>query len=206
MSKYEATGRTLDEAIETALGSLGIRKDNAEVEILSEPNQGLLGIIGNKSARVMVKIKMEPAQYLQAYLQELLQYMDVEGSVVVGEDNEKLEAEVSGSDVGSLIGRRGKTLSDLQYLLNVIMRRQFANLNKMIFLDVEKYRSRREKTLTQLAKNVARKVIQEGREQALEPMTPQERRIIHLALHDLPEITTYSDGEEPYRKVIVAPS
>ncbi len=206
MSKFEATGRTLDEAIETALVSLGIRRDNADIEVLNEPNQGLLGIIGNKDARVIVKMKLEPAQYLQSYLQELLQYMNVEGSVVVGEDDEKLEAEVSGSDVGSLIGRRGKTLSDLQYLLNVIMRRQFAGLNKMIFLDVENYRSRREKTLTQLAKNVARKVIQEGREQALEPMSPQERRIIHLALHDLPDITTYSDGEEPYRKVVIAPS
>ncbi len=206
MSKFEATGRTLDEAIETALISLGIRRDNADVEVLSEPNQGLLGIIGTKGARVIVKLKLEPAQYLQSYLQELLQYMNVEGSVVVGEDDEKLEAEVSGSDVGSLIGRRGKTLSDLQYLLNVIMRRQFAGLNKMIFLDVENYRSRREKTLTQLAKNVARKVIQEGREQALEPMSPQERRIIHLALHDIPDITTYSDGEEPYRKVVIAPS
>jgi len=206
MSKFEATGRTLDEAIETALISLGIKRDNADVEVLNEPNQGLLRIIGNKGARVIVKMKLEPAQYLQSYLQELLQYMNVEGSVVVGEDDEKLEAEVSGSDVGSLIGRRGKTLSDLQYLLNVIMRRQFAGLNKMIFLDVENYRSRREKTLTQLAKNVARKVIQEGREQALEPMSPQERRIIHLALHDLPDITTYSDGEEPYRKVVIAPS
>lgn len=206
MSKFEATGRTLDEAIETALVSLGIKRNNADVEVLNEPNQGILGIIGNKGARVIVKMKLEPAQYLHSYLQDLLQYMNVEGSVVVGEDDEKLEAEVSGSDVGSLIGRRGKTLSDLQYLLNVIMRRQFAGLNKMIFLDVENYRSRREKTLTQLAKNVARKVIQEGREQALEPMSPQERRIIHMALHDLPDITTYSDGEEPYRKVIIAPS
>ncbi len=206
MNEYEATGRTLDEAVESALASLGIKKNNAEIEVLEKPTQGLLGIIGSKGARVVVRAKMDPPQYLQAYLQKMLQFMNVEGSVSVAEDDDKLESEISGSDVGILIGRRGKTLSDLQYLLNVVMRRQFSGLDKMVVLDIENYRSRREKTLTQLAQNVARKVIQDGREQALEPMTPQERRIIHLALHDTPGITTYSDGAEPYRKVIVAPN
>ncbi len=205
MKEYEATGRTMDEAVEEALASLGIKRENAEVEVLDKPAQGLLGIIGNKDARVIVRAKRKPSQYLQVYLEELLQFMNIEGSISVKEDGEKLEAEVSGSNVGALIGRRGKTLSDMQYLLNVVMKRQFAGLNKMVVLDVENYRSRREKTLTQLAKNVARKVRQEGREQALEPMTPQERRIIHLALHDAPEVTTYSDGEEPHRKVVIAP-
>lgn len=206
MKEYEATGRTLDEAVETALETLGIKKDNAEIEILDKPAQGILGIIGTKSARVIVKPKMEPAEYLKSYLQELLKLMDIDGSVSVTEEEDKLEADISGKDVGVLIGRRGKTLGDLQYLGNVVMRRQYAGLNKMIVLDIENYRARREKTLIQLAKNVARKVSQEGREQALEPMTPQERRIIHLALHDTAGITTYSDGEEPYRKVIIAPS
>lgn len=206
MKEYEATGRTLDEAVETALETLGIKKDNAEIEILDKPAQGILGIIGTKSARVIVKPKMEPAEYLKTYLQELLKLMDIDGSVSVTEEEDKLEADISGKDVGVLIGRRGKTLGDLQYLGNVVMRRQYAGLNKMIVLDIENYRARREKTLIQLAKNVARKVSQEGREQALEPMTPQERRIIHLALHDTAGITTYSDGEEPYRKVIIAPS
>jgi len=131
--------------------------------------------------------------------------MNIDGRVSVKEDEEKLEASIFGQDVGALIGRRGKTLSDFQYLLNVIIRRQYTLLNKMVVLDVENYRSRREKTLTQLAVNVARKVSREGYEQALEPMTPQERRIVHLALQDYPGVTTYSSGEEPYRKVVIAP-
>ncbi len=206
MSECEATGRTLDEAVEKALASLGIKKDNAEIEVMDEPAQGILGIIGNKDARVNVKAILSPAQYLESYLEKLLNYMKVDGQVSVKEDEEKLEAQIFGQDVGALIGRRGKTLSELQYLLNVVMRRQFAALNKMIVLDVENYRVRREKTLTQLAKNVARKVSQEGYEQAMEPMTPQERRIIHLALQDYPGVTTYSEGDEPYRKVVIAPS
>ncbi len=205
MSEYEATGRNLDEAVEKALASLGIRKDNAEIEIIDEASQGILGIIGNKEARVNVRAVLNPAQYLESYLDQLLSYMQVEGRVSVVEDEEKLEAQIFGQDVGSLIGRRGKTLSDLQYLLNIVIRRQFATLNKMVVVDVENYRARREKTLTQLAKNVARKVTQEGCEQAMEPMTPQERRIIHLALQDFPGVSTYSEGDEPYRKVVIAP-
>ncbi len=205
MSGCEATGRTYEEAVEKALTSLGIKKHNATIEVIDEPSQGILGLIGNKSARVSVALKHEPEEYLEIYLQELINQMKIDGRVTVKTDEDKLEAAVFGDDVGVLIGRRGKTLSDMQYLLNVVMRRQFATLNKMVVLDVENYRARREKTLTQLAQSVARKVSRDGYEQALEPMNPQERRIIHMALQEFPDVTTYSSGEEPYRKVIVAP-
>jgi spoIIIJ-associated protein len=205
MSGYEATGRTYEEAVEKALTSLGIKKNNATIEVLDEPSQGILGFIGNKNARVSVALKYEPDEYLENYLQDLINHMKIDGRVMVKADEEKIEAAIFGDDVGVLIGRRGKTLSDMQYLLNVVMRRQFATLNKMVVLDVENYRARREKTLTQLAQSVARKVSRDGYEQALEPMNPQERRIIHLALQEFPDVATYSSGEEPYRKVIVAP-
>jgi len=205
MSGYEATGKTVDEAVEKALIKLGIQKDNARIEILDEPSSGILGLIGNKEARVKVLPVKTAAQYLKEYLSELLDMMDIRGTVRIDEDDEKLEADIEGNDVGTLIGRRGRTLGDLQYLLNIIVRRQFPGLNKMVVIDVEQYRIRREKTLTQLARSVAKKVSAGGYEQALEPMTPQERRIIHLALQDYPDVTTYSSGQEPFRKVIVAP-
>ncbi len=206
MSEYEATGRTVDEAVEKAITELGIRKDNAKVEVMDEPSQGILGILGNKSAKVLVKPIFEPKEFLEKYLKEMLVNMSIEGSITVEMDEEKLEAMIMGEDVGVLIGRRGKTLSDMQYIVNIVMRRQFKNLNKMTVIDVENYRARREKTLMQLARNVARKVSQDRYEQALEPMTPQERRIIHIALQDHPGIKTYSTGQEPYRKVIIAPN
>lgn len=206
MIEYEASARTVEEAKGLALEELGIQNENASIEVLEKPSQGILGIIGNKCARVKVKMKYEPDQFLENYLEDLLVKMNIEGKVEIKEDREKLEAEIFGGDVGALIGRRGKSLSDLQYLINVIMRRQFSKLNKIIVIDVENYRARRENTLKQLAKSVAKKVYQENVEQKLEPMTPQERRIIHLALHDYSGIITYSDGEEPYRKVVVAPS
>jgi len=205
MSGYEATGKTVNEAVEKALIKLGIQKDNARIEILDEPSSGILGLLGNKEARVKVLPVKTAAQYLKEYLSELLDMMSIRGTVWIDEDDEKLEADIAGNDVGVLIGRRGRTLGDLQYLLNIIVRRQFPGLNKMVVIDVEQYRIRREKTLTQLARSVAKKVSDGGYEQALEPMTPQERRIIHLALQDYADVTTYSSGQEPYRKVIVAP-
>ncbi len=205
MSGYEETGKTVDEAVEKALIKLGIKKDNVRIEILDEPSSGILGLIGNKEARVKVIPLQTADQYLKEYLSTLLDLMAISGTVWVNEDEEKLEAEIEGTDVGALIGRRGRTLGDLQYLLNIIVRRQFPGLNKMVVVDVEKYRLRRDKTLTQLARSVAKKVSSGGYEQALEPMTPQERRIIHLALQDDPDVTTYSSGQEPFRKVIVAP-
>ncbi len=205
MIEHEVSGKTVEEATALALEELGIRSDNASIEVLEKPNQGILGILGNKNARVRVKMKYEPDQFLENYLEVLMKNMNIAATLKVSEDSEKLEADIFGEDVGALIGRRGKSLSDLQYLINVIMRRQFSKLNKMIVIDVENYRSRREKTLTQLARSVAKKVTQENFEQELEPMTPQERRIIHLALHDYPGIKTYSDGEEPYRKVVIKP-
>ncbi|MBM4235067.1 MAG: protein jag [Firmicutes bacterium] len=205
MSGYEETGKTVDEAVEKALLKLGIKKDNARIEILGEPSSGILGLIGSKEARVKVSPLQTTDQFLKEYLSTLLKLMNISGIVWVDEDEEKLEAEIEGNEVGALIGRRGRTLGDLQYLLNIIVRRQFPGLNKMVVVDVEKYRQRREKTLTQLARSVAKKVSSGGYEQALEPMTPQERRIIHLALQDDLDVTTYSSGQEPFRKVIVAP-
>ena len=205
MNECEATGKTLEEAVEKALTSLGIKRDNAVIEVKEEPNQGLLGLLGSKDARVVVKPEKTPDQYLKEYVKEMLSCMNIDGNVEVEEDEEKIKVEIYGDDVGSLIGKRGKTLSDIQYLISVILRRQFSGLRKMVVLDIENYRERREKTLVQLAKSVARKVKEEGREKALEPMTPQERRVIHLALQDYPGVTTSSNGEEPYRKVIIVP-
>lgn len=205
MTEYEATGRTLDEAVENALSFLGIKRTNALIEIIDQPTQGILGIIGGKDARVSVKTKHEPAEFFKNYLEKMLDLMNIEGRVTVIEEEDRIEAMILGKEVGTLIGRRGRSLSDLQYLLSIILRRQFSTLKKTILLDIENYRYKREKTLTQLAKNVARNVCSEGFEQALEPMSPQERRIIHIALQEYPGVTTYSDGKEPYRKVVIAP-
>lgn len=205
MQEVVTTGKSVEQALEKALDELGIRADNAEVEVLDQPTHGLLGIIGNRDARVRVEVRKNVEEYFKDYMTELLFLMNIRARIDVGLDCEKLSANISGKDVGALIGRRGKTLGDLQYLMNIIMRRQFANINRMVALDVENYRERRENTLTQLARSVARSVTSDGTARALEPMNPQERRIIHLALQDYEGITTGSEGDEPHRRVVVKP-
>ncbi len=205
MRSTEASGKTVEEAVDKALASLGIKRDNAAVEVLNEPSQGLLGIIGTKTARVTVRMHFDPAEYLNNFLSELLNQMNLAGKVEVTEDEDKISASIIGNRAAILIGRRGKTLNELQYLMNTVLRRQFEGFRKIVIVDVAGYRARRENTLTQLAKSIARKVSLEGHEQTLEPMTPQERRIIHMALQENGEVTTYSKGEEPYRKVVIAP-
>lgn len=206
MREIETSGRSVEEAVEKALAALGVKKGNAEIVVLSEPSQGFLGLIGSKEARVRVSVKYEPVEYLHHFLQELLEKMGLgDNKIQVREEEEYFQVEISGRKSGVLIGRRGRTLNDLQYLLNTILKRQFQGLKKRVVLDVENYRARREETLRHLALGVARKVKQSGREVALEPMTPQDRRTIHLALQNDESVQTYSKGEEPYRRVIVAP-
>jgi len=205
MNAVETTGRTVEEALEKALSLLGIRRDNAEVEVISEPTHGFFSFIGPRTAHIRVKPRYEPAGYLKAFLEEIVNDCGVRAKITTEEDEDRISASISGEKVGFLIGRRGKTLNELQYLCNTILRRQFSGFKKMVIIDVENYRSRRERTLVRLARSVARRVRLEGREQVLEPMTPQERRIIHLALQDFDGVVTYSRGEEPNRKVVIAP-
>lgn len=205
MRAVEESGKTVEEAVAKALAALGIKRGNAAIDVLHEPAQGLLSFIGNKGARVSVQVLREPVQYLENMFSEILDLINIAGTVSVIDEEDKLSVAIDGKKSAILIGRRGKTLNELQYLANAIIRRQFEGLNKIVIVDVEGYRVRRERTLIQLAESIARKVASAGREQVLEPMTPQERRIIHMALQDSDQVVTCSKGEEPYRKVVISP-
>ena len=206
MRSIEVCGKTVEEALQEGIQKLGVRKDNVTVEILSEASAGLFKILSNKPARVKVTVKREPADFVRDFLQNLLRQIGVEGeATVVNEENDCICLEVKGSRTGMLIGKRGNTLNALQYLCNVVLSRNFSKEKKRVLLDVESYRARREKSLVKLAENMATKAWRLNREIALEPMSPQERRIIHLALKDNRHVETYSRGEEPFRKVIIIP-
>lgn len=205
ITPIEETGKTVEEAILKALFSLGIKRENAVIEVLNVPAQGIFSFVGNKKAKVSVRPLCEPAEYMAKYFKKVLELVNICGNVSVLEEDDKLNISIEGKKSAILIGRRGKTLNEIQYLANATLRRQYKGINKLVIVDVEGYRIRRERTLRQLALSIARKASQTGREQELEPMTPQERRVIHLALQDQEGIVTYSKGEEPYRKVVISP-
>jgi len=201
----EKTGRTVEEAVELALQEMGVSIDEVDVVVLDEPSKGILGFFGGKPAKVKVSLRedsiMEKAQGL---IKNVLGAMQLPAQVNVREKDKELVMELQGRDLGILIGRRGETLDALQYLINLSVNRK-REQRKKIVIDIEGYRERRCETLRKLASKLADKARQNGRSVILEPMNAQERRIIHTALQERNDIYTFSEGEEPYRKIIISP-
>ena len=204
MKTVEKTAKTVEEAVELGIEELGIKRENAEIEILSEPSNGLFGFIGTRSAKVKISMKKLPADYARDFIHELIEKMGLSNvNVEIVKQNENtIYVDIVGDNLGILIGKRGQTLNSMQYLANLVVNRQFNEFNR-VMIDIENYRDRREKTLKQLAENLARKVVKGRRNIVLEPMIPQERRIIHTALQNNPSVSTYSQGDEPFRKVVI---
>jgi spoIIIJ-associated protein len=203
----EKTGRTVEEATEAALAELGVERGGAEVEVLGEEARPFLGIFGTAQVRVRVTAVESARGRAHALLDRVLEMMGIAATVTVTqEDDEMVCLEVAGSsELGVLIGKYGQTLGALQHLVGLIANRQLTD-RKRVIVDAEGYRGRREKALRNLATNAARKAKQTGREVTLDALAAHERRIIHTTLHDDPEVTTRSIGEEPGRRVVVSPT
>lgn len=202
--EVEKTAKSVDEAIEQALTELGVYREDVEVEVLEEPSKVFFGLLGTRPARVRVRVKDTPMRRARELLSKLLAAMDLAVDMKFQEKEEGVFIDIAGPNVGILIGRRGETLNALQYLVSL-----YVNKNQIrkyrVFIDVEGYRKRREETLRRLALRLAEKAKRKGRNIVLEPMSSHERRIIHTTLQGRDDIYTYSEGEEPYRKIVISP-
>lgn len=204
MTSLEKTGRTVEEALEAAFTELGVSRERVEYEILENPSKGLFGLIGAKPARVLVTVKeIDPLEVAMTFLQSIFTSMQLQVAVEKMTRDEHVVLNLRGDDLGILIGKHGQTLDALQYLTNLAANRDAENKVRFI-LDVEDYRKRRTETLSRLALRLADKVKRRGEKVALEPMSPHERKIIHVALQNDNRIVTYSEGDEPFRKVVIA--
>jgi len=198
------SGRTIQEAVQLAIDELNTDLDSVKIDILEEPGRGLLGLIGNKPGKVRVTLKDTAADMAEEFVEKLLKTMGIEGSVTVREkEGNVLYIEIYGQNMGLLIGRRGQTLDAIQYIVSLVVNKKYTRKYYRVIVDTENYRKKREETLAKLAKNLAYKAIRFKKDIVLEPMNPYERRIIHSTLQDEPGITTLSEGQEPYRKVII---
>ena len=202
MDAIQKTGKTVDEAVALALGELGITKDEAEIEVIEEGSRGFLGMFGAKDAVVKVKKKFDPERTAKNFLKEMFIAMGLIVNVETKLKDRQLEIKISGDDMGIIIGKRGQTLDAVQYLVNLVVNKGTAPYIS-VTLDTENYRERRKETLETLAFNLAKKVKHTGKNVVLEPMNPYERRIIHSALQNDRYVTTYSEGDEPYRNVVI---
>ena len=213
MDFQEFKAKTVDEAVTAATVTLGITSDELEYEVVEKGSTGFLGL-GAKPAVIKAKKKEEEAvkqtvstglvDKTKTYLDSLFKAMDIETEVTIDfdEENNNMDINLEGSEMGILIGKRGQTLDALQYLISLYVNKE-SEAYVRVKLDTENYRARRKDTLENLAKNIAFKVKRSRRSVTLEPMNPYERRIIHSALQNDKYVATRSEGEEPYRKVVI---
>ena len=197
--------KTVEEAIESALEELGVSRKDVEVEVLEEPSRGLFGLIGTKDAAVRVTVINDPIEIAENFINNLLFHMNIRGNAIVRRENSCLNVDIvniSSSDMGIIIGKRGNTLDAIQYLLSLSVNKNRDDYIKVL-VDVKGYRKKRETTLIRLANKMAEKSKYSKKPIKLEPMNPYERRIIHSALQNVSGVTTYSEGEEPYRRVVI---
>ena len=203
MKTLEATGKTYEEALMAGLAQMGLPSDKVDVEVLEEGSKGFLGI-GAKPYRLRLTNKDTPALRAEEFLQNVTELMGLDVVLDVQDEEEALRIEMQGDNQGILIGHRGETLDALQYLTSLLVNKGGKDYRR-VTLDTEGYRAKREQTLINLANRMAAKVQRSGRRMVLEPMNPYERRILHATLQDNPHVTTHSEGEEPNRRVVIAP-
>ena len=204
MEFVEFKGKTLDEALMQASVELGCASTDLEYNVVSEGSIGFLGLIGSKPFVISARKKKTFVDDVREYLETLFKAMDIQADIKIefNETDNLLDIDVEGPEMGILIGKRGQTLDALQYLISLAVNKKSDSYIR-VKLDTENYRARRKETLENLAKNIAFKVKRTKRSFALEPMNPYERRIIHATLQNDKYVSTRSEGEEPYRKVIV---
>ena len=203
MEFIEVSAKTVDDAITEASIKLGTTSDKIEVEVIEKGSTGFLGI-KSKPAIIKARKKNDTVDNIREFLENVFSAMDMEVTIDIkkAEDDKVYEVELSGKEMGLLIGKRGQTLDSLQYLTNLAVNKHSDGYIK-VKLDTEDYRQRRKYTLENLAKNIAYNVKRTKRPVSLEPMNPFERRVIHSALQGDRYVETHSEGEEPFRHVVV---
>ena len=204
MDFIEISAKTYDEAVTEALVSLGATSDQVEIEVIDKGSAGFLGI-GAKPVKIRVRKNLTADGYLKQFLSDIFNAMnmDVKINIQVDEEKRSINVDLEGEEMGVLIGKRGQTLDSLQLIANNAVHKNFETYYK-VKLDTENYRARRKETLENLAKNVAFRVKRTKRPVTLEPMNPFERRVIHSALQNDRYVITHSEGDEPYRHVVVS--
>ncbi|APU58897.1 RNA-binding cell elongation regulator Jag/EloR [Clostridium botulinum] len=203
MKVIEMTGKTIEEAINYGLKELNTSEDKVEIKVIDEGSKGFLNFIGTRPAKIEMKLKKDYEKEVRDFLESILKSMDVEAKISIKEKKDVIKIDLSGPDMGIIIGYRGETLDSLQYLVSLVINKDQSCDYKRVILDTENYRDKREETLKKLARRLGHKVREAGRPVKLEPMNPYERRIIHSELQNNNYVETYSEGEEPFRKVVI---
>lgn len=204
MEFIKFSAKTIDDAVTQALIELGITSDQLEYEEVDKGSTGIFGI-GSRPAVIMARKKFTLEGTAEDFLKDVFRTMNMEVELEISYDDEEktMDVDLRGDDMGILIGKRGQTLDSLQYLTSLVVNK-YTDEYVRVKLDIENYRERRKETLETLAKNISYKVKRTKRPVSLEPMNPYERRVIHSALQGDRYVVTKSEGEEPFRYVVIS--
>lgn len=202
MSSVVKSAKNVEAAIQLALDELDLLREQAEIEVLEEGSNGFFGI-GAKEAVVKVTAKSLADAKAKAFLEEVFSAMGMNVDIDITLGDKTMNINLSGDNMGLIIGKRGDTLDALEHLVSLCVNKGDGDYIKVI-LDTENYREKRHQTLVKLAESLAASVVRNKRKIVLEPMSSNERRIIHATLQSNKYVDTYSIGEEPNRKVVVA--
>lgn len=203
IQSLEQAGRTVEEAVDAALGRMGVSREQVEVEVMEEGNRGFLGI-GSRDALVRVTLVPGKAALVRDLLSRVLCEMGFSCQVEVDEDDRFIHASVSCERSGLLIGRHGQTINSLQYLINITAGRASTD-RRQVVIDVADYRRKRQRSLEGLARKMASRARRQSRPVSMDPMPAHERRIVHLALQEVSGVSTTSEGHDPHRRVVIIP-
>ncbi len=202
MKSVVAKGKTVEEAIQNGLLELGAAPENVTTKVIEIPDTGIMGVFGNKYAKVEITLNDDIEDRAKQFLTQLFDAMGITAELSIRYEEDIMLIDVETKDTGILIGRRGQTLDSIQYLTSLAVNKGRHEYTR-ISLDVSNYREKRKYALQDLADKIALKVEKTRSKYELEPMNPYERRIIHSALQNYEHITTYSVGEEPNRYVVI---
>lgn len=199
----EIKSKNQEEAIKKALEQLNVNESDLEIEVLEQPTKGFLGIIGSKEGTYKFTVKETEIDIAKNFVENILKNSNVEAIVKVKQDNNLIKVNIEGNDAACLIGRRGETLDSIQFLTGLALNKINKESDFRVLVDIENYRSKREDSLVRYANKMAREVAKTKKTKKLDYMNPYERRIVHSALQNDKYVSTYSEGTDPYRRLVI---
>ena len=205
MKSLEIRSKTKDEAINKALAQLNVKSEDLKIEVLENPSKGFLGFLGAKDGlyKFTVIEKETEVDIAKAFVENILKNSNIEADLSVTQEGNVIKVDIKGEEASVLIGRRGETLDSIQLLTGLALNKINKNSNMRVLVDIENYRSKREQSLIRYAHKVAREVAKTKKTKKLDYMNPYERRIIHSALQNNKTVSTYSEGTDPYRRLVI---
>jgi len=205
-ASLEIRSKSKEDAINKAIAQLNVTLEELEIEVLEQPTKGFLGFIGAKEGIykfTLIETELTELEIAKNFVENILRNSNIDSKINVTQDNNLIKVDIEGKDAASLIGRRGETLDSIQFLTGLALNKINKDSHMRVLVDIENYRSKREESLIRYANKVAREVAKTRKTKRLDYMNPYERRIVHSALQNDKYVNTYSEGTDPYRRLVI---